>query len=154
MPTRELSWRLRQAESLVLAALACLAGCSQPPYEVAPVTGTVIIDGQPFTQGKVMFAPIAKTADGKAGKPAFGRVGPDGAFTLSTYATDDGAVVGDHRVTVMHDGPDAAASAKSPSPAHNFTSVVVPKKVSVAAGQANSIDITLSREEVARFRLD
>jgi len=138
-------------------ALACLlgfAGCSKQPYEVAPVSGVVVIAGQPFTQGKVMFAPIAKGNDGKAGKPAFGRVGPEGAFTLSTYSTDDGAVVGDHRVTVMHDEPpqDDPNAPKPPKPP--FYRVVVPKKVTVVAGQENKIDVNLTQQDVVRFGLE
>ena len=37
------------------------------------------------------------------GKPAFGTIQADGSFVLTTERTDDGAVPGKHRVTVVGD---------------------------------------------------
>lgn len=60
----------------------------------APVTGRVLLDGKPVADAAVMFEP----ADG--GVPARGSTRGDGGFTLSTFARDDGALVGRHRVSV------------------------------------------------------
>jgi hypothetical protein len=113
------------------------------------VTGVVTIDGQPFTQGKVMFAPIARGENRQAGRPAFSRLGPDGSFTLSTYEPADGAVVGEHWATVISIEPKDGEPAGAPPP--GFSRVAVPQKVTVAAGQDNHIDIALTREMIAKY---
>src|SRR5262245_35967084 len=104
---RSMPWKCRQSVRLaaVFACGAALCGCSQSPSELAPVTGKVVIDGQPFSAGKVMFAPVAKGDDRRAGRPAFGKLASDGSFTLGTYKLGDGAVVGDHWVTVIRIKP-------------------------------------------------
>jgi hypothetical protein len=117
------------------------------------VTGQVTIDGQPFGQGNVMFAPIAQGDAKEAGKPAFGTLASDGTFTLTTIETDDGAVVGEHWVTVIRVEPEGtpeppAGAAKNPLA---FERVVVPQKATVVAGQDNRIDIQLTRADVMKF---
>ena len=94
------SRRLRAWVSLSMALLLAGAGCQQAPYDLAPVRGKVSVDGQPLASGRLMFAPISQgSAD--AGKPAFGDIQPDGSFVLTTYREGDGAVVGDHWVTLF-----------------------------------------------------
>jgi hypothetical protein len=44
---------------------------------------------------------MAKGESHKAGKLAFGVLQSDGTFVLGTYEPEDGAVVGDHWVTVI-----------------------------------------------------
>lgn len=79
---------------------ACLAGffagCESSDFEVAKVSGTVTCGGEPVMLGTVIFTPVA-TGE-LVGKPAVGKIQPDGTFTLTTYQPDDGAVVGEHRV--------------------------------------------------------
>ena len=90
-----------------LASLFCLfacvgllitsSGCSSNPA-TATVTGKVTANGEPVTSGSLTFSPIG----GEEGsKPAIGVVKSDGSYTLSTYAPDDGAVVGSHRVNYI-----------------------------------------------------
>ena len=93
---------------LPVAVLAAITGCQRSPYELAPVHGTITIDGQPFTHGKVMFAPVARADNLNPGKPAFGQLQDNGSFVLSTYDTGDGAVVGEHSVTIINIDPPAA----------------------------------------------
>lgn len=131
-----------------LASLA-LVGCSKSPYELAPVAGRVVIDGQPFTQGKVMFAPIAKGENRESGRAAFGRLGADGSFSLGTYEDGDGAVVGEHWVTVIQITPKDAP--KPPAGPLAFTRVAVPTKVTIAAETDNRIDVTLTRADVTKY---
>ena len=80
-------------------------GC-RPAHElkVAKVSGTVICNGEPLkTGGLVIFIPKAKAGQGvqDSGKAASGVVMPDGSYSLTTYTTDDGAVVGEHSVQVF-----------------------------------------------------
>jgi hypothetical protein len=149
--------------SLAALAIGVLAapGCSKSPYDLAPVAGKVTIDGQPFAEGKVMFAPIASGKNREVGRPAFGKLGPDGSFTLGTYAPDDGAVVGEHWVTVIRIEPEdetseesgsgAAVASPAPAGAREFSRVTFPTKVTVAGGQDNVVDVPLTAQQVAKF---
>jgi hypothetical protein len=139
----------RVALSLTLAGALIAVGCAKSPYELAPVVGVVQIEGRPFSEGKVMFAPIARGRDRKAGRPAFGRLAADGSFSLTTNEPGDGAVVGEHWVTVIRIEAESPAAATSSTPP--FARVAVPQKVTVVAGQENKIDVRLTRQEIARF---
>jgi len=136
---------LRIAMGLLLLAVS--AGCERPPYELAPVHGTVTIDGQLMKQGKVMFAPLADNGQINPGKPAFGRIQPDGTFVLSTYGNEDGAVVGEHGVTVINSQGEGSTDFS----ASKFSRVSLPRRYQVVAGKDNQIDIELTRSDVAQY---
>lgn len=146
-----LQWRV-----VAQLAVACslLAGCSQSPYDLSPVHGTVAIDGQPMTHGKVMFAPVAQAGELNPGKPAFGIIDSDGHFTLSTYGSEDGAVVGVHSVTVINiptGNSPTATQDQAAKDAPKFKRILVPGKFTVVAGQDNQIDIQLTSSQIAKF---
>jgi hypothetical protein len=79
----------------VLTALACglLSGCNDGRPARVPVSGQVLIDGQPLQYGQIQFIPDNARLSG-------GRLDAEGRFTLSCFENDDGAVPGLHRVTV------------------------------------------------------
>lgn len=77
----------------LLAALACLAGCGDGLPRRVPVSGKVLIDGQPLKYGFVRFIPTGA-------RPSGGKLDADGRFTLTCFEGDDGAVPGKHRVEV------------------------------------------------------
>ncbi|WP_165072933.1 hypothetical protein [Paludisphaera rhizosphaerae] len=84
------------ALALSLIFVGCGDSSSTPPGGMTvPVKGIVTYKGKPLAQGTVVFEP-------DAGREAQGEVGPDGSFTLSTFAKDDGAVPGSHRVAVKN----------------------------------------------------
>ena len=144
-----------------LGAAACLmavvsAGCQRSPYELAPVHGTVTIDGRPVSQAKVMFAPVENAENAaNPGKPAFGLLRENGSYKLTTYENDDGAVVGKHWVTLVNLTRKAEKQQlvvrRAPNIVPTFTRLTVPQQVTVAAGQENQIDIKLSAKEVAQY---
>lgn len=84
------------------AALASLGlmftGCGPsrdpnlPP--TAPAGGTVTYNGKPIDHGAITLHPLGE------GNPAVGAIDANGNFELSTYARGDGAVLGQHKVTV------------------------------------------------------
>jgi hypothetical protein len=77
---------------LVLASTGCgQAGTGRAP--TAPVAGVMTLGGQPLADVTITFTPAA-------GRPATGRTDATGRFTLSTFAAGDGAVPGEHRVTL------------------------------------------------------
>ncbi|WP_439628394.1 hypothetical protein [Gemmata sp.] len=75
------------------ATVAAAAGCESGP-KVVPVSGTVLIDGQPLTRGSVQVMPTGYRA-------AAGTIGPDGRFTLTTTDDGDGCLTGTHAVRVV-----------------------------------------------------
>jgi hypothetical protein len=77
-------------------SILLLSGCGgSNKKEVAPVIGSVTLDGKPFTQlASVNFVPEG------SGKMATGILKPDGTFTLKTYVEGDGAVIGKHSVSI------------------------------------------------------
>lgn len=78
----------------VLLVLLTVASCGKsgtPP--TAKVTGTVTYQGQPLEGVSVAFIP-------ESGRPASGKTDTQGNFTLSTFDSGDGAVLGMHKVVV------------------------------------------------------
>jgi hypothetical protein len=128
--------------------VALVAGCGSTTYETAPVHGTVAIDDKPLYQGKIRFAPIAKGENTQTGKPAFGTIQPDGTYRLTTFEPNDGAVVGEHWVTILNVGEDL------PDGIPEFARITLPEKVNVVSGKDNEIDVEPSRETVRKYRED
>lgn len=130
------------ALSLALISVAW-TGCGSGTA-TAPVSGTVSIEGHPMTGGNITFAPIGSGTN--AGRPATGQVQSDGTFVLGTYAKQDGAVVGKHRVLYSppageHDQDGGEHDEKKRGPSSKR---LVPKveEVEVQAGQ-NQFNIEL-----------
>lgn len=77
----------------LFVALALLAGCSDGKPTRVPVSGKVLIDGQPLTLGSIAFIP-------QGARPSSSAIDKNGHFELSCYEHGDGAVLGAHRVIV------------------------------------------------------
>ncbi len=77
-------------------ALICFAfaGCGGGGPKIVPVSGTVMIDGQPLTYGHVQVLP-------SGWRPASGAIGAGGRFTLTTTEPNDGCAVGTHPAVVL-----------------------------------------------------
>jgi len=106
---RYLAIRLIHVIAVLIAATPLCAGCGSAKSNrpaVAVVKGKVLLDGQPLENGS-----IETTVD--AGRGALGAI-HGGEFELSTYGTNDGAILGTHKVAVIarekgEDGPEAKA---------------------------------------------
>lgn len=100
--------------AVVLAMpFAGFGGCGPSLPKTAPVSGRVMLDDKPLAGGVVAFV-----ADG-AFRFGSGRTDESGRFTLTTFVPGDGAVLGEHRVTVIPaPAPAASAAAEGglPSP--------------------------------------
>jgi hypothetical protein len=95
--TRNHEWTWRFA--LSIAASVILVGCGKndrPP--LAKAGGIVLFQGKPLPAGRISFIP--DRSRGTAGRGASGIIGPDGRFTLQSYADGDGALVGFHLVAI------------------------------------------------------
>lgn len=77
---------------VLLVTVGC-AGSDRPP--LGKVKGVVTLDGTPVPNASVMFTPIA------GGRPASGTTDAEGRFSLTTFDPGDGALIGEHRVTVI-----------------------------------------------------
>jgi hypothetical protein len=85
----------------LLAALLVLAGCSKGPYDVAPVSGRVTLNGQPVANVAVMFQPMAAGGNYNPGPGSYGITDADGRYTLKLIGKETaGAVVGKHKVRI------------------------------------------------------
>jgi hypothetical protein len=81
------------AYSLLVWIILSLVGCGDGRPTRVPVSGIVLIDGQPLKRGLVKFVP-------ENGRPSVGNIEGDGRFTLTCYDGGDGAIPGTHRVQV------------------------------------------------------
>lgn len=133
-----------------LTALFALfaVGCGSP-YQVAPVSGVLLVEGKPYPGGKIVFAPVAKDESGKAGRAAIGIPDAEGRFTLGTYSDDDGAVVGEHVVTFFRAADD---SATRPDMANlKFKRVSLPSgRVTVVPGD-NQVEVAFTLDEIKQY---
>lgn len=79
-----------------------LAGCKGNNNPATyPVTGVVKFKGQPLANVIVTFFPTD-------GRPAAGKTDGEGRFTLTTFQPGDGALPGNHKVTVAEPAPEMA----------------------------------------------
>lgn len=83
----------RRPISTIGVMVAALLGCGPSGPELGRVTGRVMMEGQPVTAGSVSFWP-------GDGRPARGSIAEDGTYELTTFKRNDGALVGEHRVTI------------------------------------------------------
>lgn len=70
-----------------------IAGCGRSGPELARVQGLVTLDGVAVKEGSVQFWP-------DTGRPARASIAEDGTYQLTTFKPNDGAYVGQHRVTI------------------------------------------------------
>ncbi len=75
------------------AIVATFVGCSDGRPGRVPMSGQVLIDGQPLTHGYVRFVP-------KDARPSGAQLDEQGRFTLSCYGEKDGIIPGMHQLEV------------------------------------------------------
>jgi hypothetical protein len=86
--------------AFVLCGLLFLSGCGgdiERP-EIATVTGTVTLDGNPIDHGIVYFYP--DSTKGTKGPMAMAEIGPDGKYSIKSAGDRDGAIIGFHQIRV------------------------------------------------------
>ncbi|MFK7737196.1 MAG: hypothetical protein AB8B50_14265 [Pirellulaceae bacterium] len=86
----------------VMVTLALFSGCGdgRTKFDTAMTTGTVTCDGKPVAGAMVFFEPLKDGESSVAGKSGVGVTDANGVYTISTYGTEDGAVIAKHRVRV------------------------------------------------------
>lgn len=96
------------ATTCVVGLCVMLCGCgAKSSHDDRPavhaVRGKLLIDGKPAASAQVFLHAIGKPELGYVRPHA--TVGADGSFRLSTFATNDGAPVGEYAFTAVWPGP-------------------------------------------------
>ena len=160
--------KFRTFLGFAVAAMAVLtvAGCGRPSgVSFAPVTGRVVVNGQPLAEGSVHFVP--DESQGTSGPMSTGVLQSDGSYTLRGPGQNVGAMVGNHRVylslplrnqvptpvPVVVDGEVVVQTL--PRDAGSGTAAGIPKKflqaetsawtATVSAGKANVLDFEITK---------
>src|SRR5262245_61776724 len=106
-----------RAFRLMTVSVAALAapGCSSEPFQVAPVSGQVTLDGKPLAHAHVNFKPIAADTL-NPGPGSYGQTDDRGQYTLTVVGLSrGGAVVGKHRVMITApEGPPPDPASDKP----------------------------------------
>lgn len=76
-----------------------------------PASGQVFYRGSPAPGAEIVFHPLRTTGQKRADN-ARGRVEADGSFRLTTYRAFDGAVAGEHEVSITWNPPESANGGK------------------------------------------
>jgi hypothetical protein len=118
-----------QSLYFVIVLIAAYSGCSKSGPAVAPVKGTVLLDGKPMTKGTVITMPAA-------GRGAKSPIASDGSFQLGTFTKTDGAIVGTHSAAVIAYEPPPNAGPESP-----YGKLLVPKKYASPESSGLTIDV-------------
>src|SRR5262245_25758246 len=104
-------WSTVSASVALFLALGCGGGVERP--KMGKVSGKVVVKGQPLTKRLVTFVPGV----GAATDAATATTNSDGTYRLTTFDDGDGAIVGDHNVTVMSKEDDPLAKGEGmPTP--------------------------------------
>lgn len=94
-----------------------------------PVNGKILLDGQPFTKGGIATVPTA-------GRGASAHIQPDGTFQLSTFGTNDGALLGTHKVAV------AAYEGGTAGPEGDHGRLLIPQRYTSPESSGLTIEVT------------
>lgn len=130
---------IQSAVALLFCAPIIAAGCGGGhEFPTTPVSGVVTCSGNPVSGGTIMFIPVPTDAKANSGKAASGEIAEDGSFTLSTYGTNDGAIVGKHTVQVLPPSPKDDHTKPAPFPCASAT-----VEIEVQRGAGNGLKIEL-----------
>lgn len=90
-----MKWRIGILAGLLVVA----AGCDKGP-KVAPVSGTVYVNGKPKAGLHVTFQPLGSESNPNPGRGSHAITDAEGRYSLKYDGADPGAVVGKHRVAI------------------------------------------------------
>jgi hypothetical protein len=92
---------------LLCGCLLILAGCAGGSGKELPVSGIVLLDGNPVADVLVRFFPDADTDPTSSG---YAQTGTDGKFVVTGGKNQKGLVAGKYKVTVSKGRPQTASS--------------------------------------------
>ncbi len=130
---------------LCVSFLLGVAGCSNEPFDIVTVSGTVMYeDGSPIPSDdyRLKFVPQIESPDGKAyPRVATAMIGADGSFSkTTTHKYGDGLAYGKHLVYLkIGKGPDG----KPLVPAEYLSSKTTPLEIDVS--QSRQLEIRVPK---------
>lgn len=128
MTLQSSNWKNRLLCSIMtLTLLATVAGCGGDPDKpkLGRVSGKVTYKGKSVDAGHIVFTPI-QGKGGETGQSATGEIDSSGQYSMTTFNTGDGAILGQHIVTVELRDKDY----KSPQPKPDGTiDYIMPKSL-------------------------
>lgn len=93
-----MSFGVNWSRAVVLGSICAITGCGAEKVDrptTAPARGIVTYKGAPVEKAVVTFTPKQR-----GGSSAYAKTDTQGRFVLQTFDVDDGAVPGEHVVTV------------------------------------------------------
>jgi hypothetical protein len=123
-----------RASLIACLTVVAFAGCGSDLPPLAPLTGTITLNGEPFANGSLMFSPLG------GGRPSVAKTNEQGEFEAMYQLGVPGAIIGKHSVMFEAGGSDEPLSEedemnlhkKNPGPPKNFK--ISPKEVEVQQG--------------------
>ncbi len=115
--------RLLPLAAVPVLVLPLLAGCGGSGEDLAPVQGTVTLDGNPLPDALVEFElePGENVYQRTSGSSSRGRTDADGRYTLKYTHDSEGALVGKHvvrittrRMTIDAEGKEVSVPERLP----------------------------------------
>jgi hypothetical protein len=96
--------------------LATTCGCGDGRFDVSPVRGKVVYNGQGVPKATVIFFPVDPSDEELAKMRPFAYADGGGQFELKTYVDGDGAPPGKYRVSIIAPmGPPPKSSKDRPA---------------------------------------
>lgn len=116
--------------SMCIMVVSCV-GCGSDLPPLAPLKGTVTLDGKPFANGSLMFSPLG------GGRPSVASTNDKGEFNALYSMGVPGAIIGKHSVMFEAGGATEPLSEeelmnlhkKNPKPPKNFK--ITPTEIEV-----------------------
>jgi hypothetical protein len=121
---------------LLVLSITFISGCGDNLPKRVPIAGIVLIDGKPLEKGVIQVFP-------KGERLAYGSIGPDGKFTLTTFTENDGTMIGKHPVTVSSFDTIGSTGAKWFAP-KKYSSIITSGLELDVTGQKNDVVIKLT----------
>jgi hypothetical protein len=134
---RAMRTKTSRLTSAVLLLIGLSSGCGRSNENLASVTGTITLDGQPLADAQVVFTPIF------AGTTSYGRTDDDGTYEMVFSDHEDGAWLGRNKVQVSTGDVDGEGGPGKPE----RVPVVYNRKTTLTADVGDG-------ENVFDFRLD
>jgi hypothetical protein len=130
---------------VAVCGLALASGCGPAGGTTLKATGTLTYKGQPVKSAVVTFTPTK-------GRSARAETDAQGKFVLSTFASGDGAVPGEHKVTIT------SAAGSPPMPGTPEAANYRPEPLSFPAkyttAQKSDLTVTVEKGKANDFSLD
>lgn len=133
------------------ALLLGVAGCGGERFPVAPVSGTVTLDGKPLADARIGFEPRRIGDKPNAGPGSYAKTDAQGRYELTTLTGESGAVVTTHDVWIRthvapadRSGAIIPASSEKVPAKYNDASILT---FDVPSEGTDAADFRLSREE-------